>query len=82
VKKNNHGAAFKRKVAFGAIREHKTTSEIAVSYEVHPIQVGKRKKQLLDGIDGIFESPITKIEGFNYEIFPSQSIKSVKLLLT
>jgi transposase-like protein len=60
VKKSNHGASFKRKVALEAIREHKTTSEIAASYEVHPIQVGKWKKQVLDGIDGIFESPATK----------------------
>jgi len=28
----------------------------AASYEVHRIQVGKWKKQLLDGSDGIFES--------------------------
>lgn len=60
MKKSNHSAAFKRKVALEAIREHKTTSEIAAIYEVHPIQVGKWKKQLLDGIDGIFESPATK----------------------
>lgn len=60
MKKSNHGTAFKRKVALEAIREHKTTSEIAAAYEVHPIQVGKWKKQLLDGIDGIFESPSTK----------------------
>lgn len=60
MKKEIRNAAFKRKVALEAIRENKTIREIAAVYEVHPIQVGKWKKQLLDGIDSIFESPLKK----------------------
>ena len=58
MKKERRSAAFKRKVALEAIRENKTMSEIAAAYQIHPIQVGKWKKQLLDGIESIFESPL------------------------
>ena len=58
--RERRSAAFKKKVALEAIREKKTINEIASAYEVHPVQVGKWKKQLLDGIDGIFESSSKK----------------------
>lgn len=58
MKKERGSAAFKRKVALEAIRENKTISEIAAAYEVHPMQVDKWKKQLLEGIENIFESPL------------------------
>lgn len=32
-------------------------SEIGATFGVHPIQVGKWKKQLIEGVDDIFESP-------------------------
>lgn len=54
--RERRNAAFKRKVALEAIREKKTINEIASAFDVHPVQVGKWKKQLLDGIDSIFES--------------------------
>jgi transposase-like protein len=57
VKRETRSAAFKKKVAIEALRERKTSSEIATSFGVHPVQVSKWKKQLIDGADGIFESP-------------------------
>ena len=58
--RERRSAAFKRKVALEAIREKKTINEIASAFDVHPVQVGKWKKQLLDGIDSIFESSSKK----------------------
>lgn len=58
--RERRSAAFKKKVALEAIREKKTINEIASAYDVHPAQVGQWKKQLLDGIDSIFESSAKK----------------------
>ena len=41
-------AKFKAKVALEALREHQSLSEIAAKYEVHPNQISKWKRQLLD----------------------------------
>ena len=47
--------AFKKKVALEAIREEKSVNEIAKAYEIHPVQVCKWKKELLDNAEVIFE---------------------------
>jgi len=47
--------AFKKKVALEALREEKTMSQIASQYGVHPIQVSKWKKALVDGAERVFE---------------------------
>ncbi len=47
----------KKKIAIEAIREQRTINEIAASYEVHPVQVRKWKKELLDGAATIFANP-------------------------
>jgi transposase-like protein len=44
----------KAAVALEAIREIKTTSQVASEYQVHPIQVGVWKKQLLTSSPKIF----------------------------
>jgi len=49
-----HTAEFKKKVALEAIREDKTLAQIASAYGVHPVQVSKWKKKLLDGASAIF----------------------------
>jgi transposase-like protein len=53
-------AAFKKKVALEALREDKTLSQIASLYGVHPIQVSKWKKELLDGAESVFEDKRTR----------------------
>lgn len=41
-------AAFKSKVAIEAIKGHRTVSELATEFDVHPSQINAWKKQLLD----------------------------------
>jgi transposase-like protein len=47
--------AFKKKVALEALREDKTLGQLASQYGVHPMQISKWKKELLDGAESIFE---------------------------
>jgi len=48
-------ASFKKKIALEAIKEDKTMSQIASQHGVHPIQVAKWKKELVEGANSIFE---------------------------
>jgi transposase len=48
-------AAFKKKVALEALKEDKTMNQLASQYGVHPLQVGKWKKELIDGAESMFE---------------------------
>jgi len=48
-------AAFKKKVALEALREDKTLGQLASQHSVHPIQVAKWKKELIEGAESLFE---------------------------
>lgn len=52
--KKHYGAEAKAKVAIAAVKGERTANEIASLYGVHPIQVSKWKKQLLEGAPQIF----------------------------
>ena len=52
--RRNHSSAVKAQVALAAVREVQSMTEIASEYEIHPSQIGKWKKQLLDAVPGIF----------------------------
>ena len=54
--RRNHPPSLKAKVAVEAIRAHKTTTEIAQMFGVHPTQVGGWKKQALSGLPEIFSN--------------------------
>ena len=47
---------FKAKVALEAIKGYKSINELAREYQVHPNAIGNWKKQLLEGLPGIFEN--------------------------
>lgn len=49
-----HPPAFKAKVALEAIKEQKTIAELASLYGVHPTQITKWKRKLLDGMELMF----------------------------
>ena len=52
--RKRHSSGFKTQVALEAIRNQRTIAEIASENGVHPSQVNKWKKQVLDGIPSIF----------------------------
>lgn len=47
--------AFKKKVALEALREDKTLGQLASQHGVHPVQISKWKKGLVDGAEIVFE---------------------------
>src|ERR1700761_1228855 len=52
--RKRYSAAFKAKVAFEAAKQQKTVAELAKEHQVHPVQISQWKKQLLDGLEGLF----------------------------
>lgn len=57
MKRRQFSPDVKKKIAIEAIKEQRTINELASEYQVHPAQIGKWKKQLLDGAISIFEDP-------------------------
>ena len=48
-------AELKKKIAIEAIKEQRTINEIASEYQVHPVQVSKWKRELLEGAVTVFQ---------------------------
>lgn len=55
-KRTRHSAEFKAKVAFEAAKDISTLNELATKYGVHQAQISQWKKQLLDGLTGVFSA--------------------------
>lgn len=53
--RRKHTAEFKAQVALEALKGLNTVNEIAAKYEIHPVQVGTWKKELLERIPEVFE---------------------------
>ncbi len=54
-KRRTFSAEFKARVALEALRGLKTINEIAADHEVHPVQVSAWKRELVEGLPGVFE---------------------------
>ena len=58
AKRRRFSPEFKAKVALEAIKEEQTLSEIASRFGVHASQITKWKRELLEGVTGIFTGEI------------------------
>jgi transposase-like protein len=56
-RKRKHGADFIAKVAVAAVKEVHTMSELASQFGVHPTQIHKWKRRLVDGAAELFSRP-------------------------
>ncbi len=61
--RKKHGSKMKAKVAIEAARNESTLSEIASRYKVHPIQVSKWRKELLERAHELFVDGRSKSSG-------------------
>ncbi len=53
--RKKYSSSFKAKVALEAISEQKTLAELASEYEVHPTQIPKWRKELLERAEELFD---------------------------
>jgi transposase len=56
-RKRKHDASFMAKVALAAVREVHSVSELASQFSVHPTQIHKWKRRLLDSAAEVFARP-------------------------
>jgi transposase-like protein len=56
MQRKKYDAAFKARVALELVKGLKTVNEVAADFGVHPMVIAKWKKQLLEGLPGIFSS--------------------------
>ena len=68
AKRRRYDAAFKAKVALEAIKGEVTISELSSRYQVHPNQISKWKKQLLEDLPSVFADGNRKREPESEEL--------------
>jgi len=61
-RRNKFKPDFKARVALEALKGDKSTAELAQIFGVHPTQIAKWKKQLLDSAASVFESSHAKAD--------------------
>lgn len=56
-RKRKHKAEFIAKVALAAVKEVHTMAELGSQFGVHPAQIAKWKRRLLEGAEELFAKP-------------------------
>ena len=82
-KRKTYDNQFKARVALEAIKGERTISEIASQFEVHPNQITKWKKQLLENVSGIFskkkDPEIQELRGLVEELYKKIGKQNIEL---
>lgn len=60
MKRNRFSNEFKSKVAIEALKGHKTINELSSEFGVHATQITTWKRQLLEGVSGLFGASAQK----------------------
>jgi putative transposase len=60
TQRKKYSADFKAKAALEALKGQRLVNEIASELGVHPVQLSQWKKQAVDGLPDVFESPRRK----------------------
>lgn len=63
--KKQYDGRFKAQVALEAIKNQRTIGEIASEYSIHPSQIHKWKRYLLEGLPNIFSDNGKKLQQGN-----------------
>ena len=54
TKRKKHSPSLKAKIALESLKGEETVAQLASRFDVHPSQIHKWKKELTDGVTGIF----------------------------
>ena len=81
MQRKKHEAALKGRVALEMVKGQRTVNEIAAGYGVHPNLITKWKRQLLDGVPGIFSSRAALDVPHCVRIVVAQVVFGTELLL-
>jgi transposase-like protein len=57
--RKRHTPSFKAQVALEAAKQSRTIADLAKQFQVHPVQISQWKKQLLDGMETLFQNGST-----------------------
>jgi transposase len=83
AKRKRHDPGFKARVALEAIRGIKTVQQIAVEFDVHPVQVSEWKKRLSTQAGSVFdkgkEAPMEDFEAERTELHSKIGELTVRL---
>jgi transposase len=82
-KRKAYDNQFKARVALEAIKGERTISEIAGQFEVHPNQITKWEKQLLENVSGVFsrkkDPEIDELRKLNEELYKKIGKQNIEL---
>lgn len=81
--RKRYDASFKARIALEAIKGDRTMAELAAAYGVHPVQISKWKKQVLDELPNVFSGQYERKEAQGKELIDQlyQQIGQLKVEL-